>query len=88
MLQVNSLTKTFDGFLAVRDASLKVDKGEVVAVIGPNGAGKTTLFNLITGQLEPSSGRVLFKGENIAGLAPHLVCRKGISRSWYSSALA
>jgi len=82
MLQVESLTRTFDGFLAVNDASLTVDRGEVVAVIGPNGAGKTTLFNLITGQLAPNSGSILFKGENITGLAPHRVCRKGISRSY------
>ena len=82
MLQVDSLTKTFDGFLAVQEASLQVDDGEVVAVIGPNGAGKTTLFNLITGQLEPTSGSISFKGKDITGLAPHLVCRKGISRSY------
>lgn len=82
MLQVDSLTKTFDGFLAVQEASLQVDEGEVVAVIGPNGAGKTTLFNLITGQLEPTSGSISFKGKDITGFAPHLVCRKGISRSY------
>jgi branched-chain amino acid transport system ATP-binding protein len=54
----------------------------VVAVIGPNGAGKTTLFNLISGQLPPTAGNIWFKDENIAGLAPHRVCRKGISRSY------
>ena len=82
MLQVEALQKSFDGFLAVNDTSLTVEKGEVVAVIGPNGAGKTTLFHLITGQLVPTSGTILFKEENIAGLAPYLVCRKGISRSY------
>ena len=82
MLQVEGLRKSFDGFMAVAGASLTVNDGEVVAVIGPNGAGKTTLFHLITGQLSPDEGRILFKGENIAGLAPHLVCRKGISRSY------
>ena len=82
MLHVESLEKSFDGFMAVNGARLKVAKGEVVAVIGPNGAGKTTLFNLISGQLPPTAGKIWFKGENIAGLAPHRVCRKGIGRSY------
>lgn len=82
MLHVEALKKSFDGFMAVAGATLSVEAGDVVAVIGPNGAGKTTLFHLITGQLSPDSGRIVFKGENIAGLAPHRVCRKGISRSY------
>jgi branched-chain amino acid transport system ATP-binding protein len=82
VLQVRSLTKTFGGFKAVNGANLDVEKGEIVAVIGPNGAGKTTLFNLITGILKPDSGTVRFKEEDITGLAPHIVCRKGMSRSF------
>ena len=82
MLHVDSLEKSFDGFMAVNGATLTVEKGDVVAVIGPNGAGKTTLFNLITGQLPPTAGNIWFKDENIAGLAAHRVCRKGISRSY------
>ena len=82
MLRIDSLQKSFDGFMAVADARLSVGDGEVVAVIGPNGAGKTTLFHLITGQLKTDSGTIVFKGENIAGLAPHMVCRRGISRSY------
>jgi branched-chain amino acid transport system ATP-binding protein len=82
MLQVEALQKSFDGFMAVSGAALSVRVGEVVAVIGPNGAGKTTLFHLITGQLTPDAGRIRFKGEDIAGLSPHRVCRKGISRSY------
>ncbi len=82
MLRVESLKKSFDRFLAVDGATLEVAAGEVVAVIGPNGAGKTTLFNLITGQLAPTSGAIWFKEENIAGLPPHRVCRRGISRSY------
>jgi len=82
LLCVKGVQKSFDGFMAVSDARLEIDKGEVIAVIGPNGAGKTTLFNLITGQLAPDDGKILFKGENIAGLPPYAICRKGISRSF------
>ena len=82
MLQVKSLQKAFGDFRAVSDANLLVEKGELVAVIGPNGAGKTTLFNLITGQLKPDSGRILFNGENIGRLPPYQICRKGIARSF------
>jgi branched-chain amino acid transport system ATP-binding protein len=82
MLRIEALQKSFDGFMAVAGANLSVGAGEVVAVIGPNGAGKTTLFHLITGQLKPDTGKIAFKGENIAGLAPHRICRKGISRSY------
>lgn len=82
MLEVKSLSKSFDGFKAVNNANLDVQKGEIVAVIGPNGAGKTTLFNLITGLLKPDNGTVHFKGENITGLPPYKVCRKRISRSF------
>ena len=82
MLQVESLRKSFDGFMAVDEANLTVERGEIVAVIGPNGAGKTTLFKLITGHLRPDAGRILFQGSDIAGLAPYDVCRKGISLSF------
>jgi branched-chain amino acid transport system ATP-binding protein len=82
MLHLEGIRKSFDGFMAVADARLAVQKGQVVAVIGPNGAGKTTLFNLITGQLTPDAGTIAFKGEEIGGLAPHLICHKGITRSF------
>jgi branched-chain amino acid transport system ATP-binding protein len=82
MLRVAGLHKSFDGFKAVHDARLAVEPKEVVAVIGPNGAGKTTLFHLITGQIAPDAGTIRFKGEDIAGLPPHRVCHKGISRSY------
>jgi branched-chain amino acid transport system ATP-binding protein len=82
VLEVTSISKTFDGFKAVNNADLTVEKGEIVAVIGPNGAGKTTLFNLITGILKPDSGKVFFKGEDITGLHPYEICRKRISRSF------
>jgi branched-chain amino acid transport system ATP-binding protein len=82
MLRVESVVKSFGGFKAVNGANLHVEAGEIVAVIGPNGAGKTTLFNVITGHLAPDSGRVRFKDREIGGLAPHVLCRKGISRSF------
>jgi len=82
MLQVESLIKSFDDFMAVDGANLTVGRGEIVAVIGPNGAGKTTLFNLITGTLKRDSGRIIFKGEEISELPPYDICKKGISRSY------
>jgi branched-chain amino acid transport system ATP-binding protein len=82
MLSVLDLEKTFDRFIAVNEANLDVQKGEIVAVIGPNGAGKSTLFKLITGHLKPDKGRILFKGEDIAGLSAHAICNRGISLSF------
>jgi branched-chain amino acid transport system ATP-binding protein len=82
MLQVESLTKSFDDFMAVNGANLTVGKGEIVAVIGPNGAGKTTLFNLITGALKRDRGKIIFKNEDISQLPPYEICKKGISRSY------
>jgi len=82
MLRVEAVKKWFDGFLAVNEADLVVEKGEVIAVIGPNGAGKTTLFNLITGQLKPDTGRIIFKNKDISGVPPYEICKKGISRSF------
>lgn len=82
MLKIEALSKSFDGFMAVSNVNLEVKKGEIVAVIGPNGAGKTTLFNLVSGVLKPDGGRIIFKGENIAGLPPHAICKRGLSRSF------
>jgi len=82
MLQVETVVKSFDDFLAVNGARLSVQKGEIVAVIGPNGAGKTTLFNLITGHLHPDRGKILFQGEEIGALPAYEICRRGIGRSF------
>ena len=82
MLRVEALDKSFGDFKAVDGAHLAVGKGELVAVIGPNGAGKTTLFNLITGQLCPERGKIIFRGEDISRLPPHQICKKGIARSF------
>ena len=82
MLNVRKLRKSFGDFKAVNGANLTVERGQLVAVIGPNGAGKTTLFNLITGQLQADGGKILFDDEDISGLPPYEVCRKGIARSF------
>jgi branched-chain amino acid transport system ATP-binding protein len=82
MLRVESVRKSFDGFLAVNEADLTVEKGEIIAVIGPNGAGKTTLFKLITGHLKPDKGKIVFEGKDIVGLPPYEICKKGISLSF------
>jgi branched-chain amino acid transport system ATP-binding protein len=82
MLIVKGLRKSFDKFVAVNEASLTVAGGQTVAVIGPNGAGKSTLFKLISGQIKPDRGEIIFKGQNIAGIAAHRICRLGISLSF------
>jgi len=82
MLEVRDVSKSFDGFQAVGRVSLSVSPGSISAIIGPNGAGKTTLFNLITGHLRPDSGRVVFKGRDVTGIAPHDLCRLGMGRSF------
>ena len=82
MLEVQSLTKSFAGFVAVREVSFAVAEGQIAAVIGPNGAGKSTLFNLISGHLRPSTGEVKLAGRDITGLPPHRICRMGVGRSF------
>jgi branched-chain amino acid transport system ATP-binding protein len=82
MLRVESVSKLFGGFVAVRDVSLTVERGQTACVIGPNGAGKSTLFNLITGHLTPTHGRVFVGDREITGLPPHTICRMGIGRSF------
>jgi branched-chain amino acid transport system ATP-binding protein len=82
LLATEALTRHFGALMAVNAVSLRIAPRERRALIGPNGAGKTTLFNLITGSLAPSAGRILFDGQPIAGLPPHTVARRGISRSF------
>jgi branched-chain amino acid transport system ATP-binding protein len=82
MLEVRDLRKRFGGLAALDGASLDVTEGEIVALIGPNGAGKTTLFASISGFVRPDTGSVRFAGEDISRLAPHLVCMRGLTRTF------
>jgi len=87
ILQTEDLTKEFAGFVAVRGIALEVERGSIHALIGPNGAGKTTCFNLLTKFLQPTRGRILFKGSDITGLQPADVARLGLVRSFQISAV-
>jgi branched-chain amino acid transport system ATP-binding protein len=82
LLELAGVARYFGALGAVNGVSLAVERRERRAIIGPNGAGKTTLFNLITGHLAPTRGRILFDGRSITGLPPHRVARHGISRSF------
>ena len=82
LLQVQSLSKTFGGVQAVRDVSFTLQAGELLALIGPNGAGKSTTFNMVGGQLQPDHGRVLLNADNLVGLAPRAIWRKGVGRTF------
>ena len=82
ILEVEDVTKAFDGVRAVNGCNLSVRRGTITGLIGPNGAGKTTLFNLITGFLKPTAGHILFRGERIDGLPPHRVFHRGIVRTF------
>jgi branched-chain amino acid transport system ATP-binding protein len=82
MLSIEHLSKSFGGVHAVQDVSFAVREGAIHSVIGPNGAGKTTLFNLVSGIYTPSAGRIMFNGENVAGMAPDALARRGLSRTF------
>ena len=86
ILETQHLTKDFKGFTAVSDVNLKVKRGSIHALIGPNGAGKTTVFNLITKFLPATSGKILFKGQDITNEAPAVTARRGFIRSFQISA--
>lgn len=82
VIQLKGLHKQFGELRVIQDMNLDVRKGERHALIGPNGAGKSTVFSLISGLLPPTSGQIILKGEEIGGLAPHLISRKGLGRSF------
>jgi branched-chain amino acid transport system ATP-binding protein len=86
-LEVVGLTKKFKGITAVSDLDMSVQKGEILGIIGPNGAGKTTVFNMLSGFFPPTSGKIIFKGEDITGLKTYEVVRKGIVRTFQLSVL-
>ena len=82
LLEISGLTKYFGGLAAVYQVDMYVNEGEIVGLIGPNGAGKTTVFNLVTGVLRPTSGRIMFDGKDITGREPHVVAKLGIGRTF------
>jgi branched-chain amino acid transport system ATP-binding protein len=82
LLEVRELGKAFGGVAAIADLSFAVPEGSIYAVIGPNGAGKTTLFNMLSGVYVPSDGAIEFDGSSLAGLEPHQVATRGISRTF------
>src|SRR3954469_18106305 len=82
LLELTGVSKFYGALKAVDTLSLTVNQGEALAVIGPNGAGKSTMFNLITGDVAPTQGRITFDGEDVSSYAPHVRSRLGIGRSY------
>ena len=82
MLEASHVSISFGGLKAVDDASLAVPAGSITSLIGPNGAGKSTLFGILSGFLKPDAGAVRFLGQDITGLAPHRICRLGMTRTF------
>jgi branched-chain amino acid transport system ATP-binding protein len=82
LLTLENLSKSYGALKVTDDISLTVAKGEILGILGPNGAGKTTLFNLVAGTVKPSTGRVVFQGQDVTGLDASARCRLGISRSF------
>ncbi|SFG59046.1 ABC transporter ATP-binding protein [Neptunomonas qingdaonensis] len=87
VLETQNLIKEFKGFTAVDDVSLKIQRGHIHALIGPNGAGKTTVFNLLTKFLTPTSGKILFNGNDITSMKSAAIARRGVVRSFQISAV-
>jgi ABC-type branched-subunit amino acid transport system ATPase component len=87
LLSVEGLSKSYGGVHAVRSVSFALRSGEILALIGPNGAGKSTVFNLITGVVPLTAGRIRFKAEPISGLRPSEICRRGIARTFQATTL-
>jgi branched-chain amino acid transport system ATP-binding protein len=85
LLAVEGLSKSFGGLQAVAELSFDVEDGEILGLIGPNGAGKTTAVNLISGVIKPTSGRVRMGGEDVTGLAPHILVRSGLVRTFQAT---
>ena len=82
ILEVENVTKTFGGIIALSRVSFDVNEGEILGIIGPNGSGKTTVVNCITGFVKPTSGRVRFRDRDITGRAPHKIADMGVTRTF------
>jgi ABC-type branched-subunit amino acid transport system ATPase component len=82
LLEITNITKEFGGLAALHNVSVQINAGDIISLIGPNGAGKTTLFNCITGTMPPNSGSIKFQGNELVGLQPHEVARRGIARTF------
>ena len=82
MLATHALTRHFGGLVAVRDVSISLHQGELHAVIGPNGAGKTTLVNMLSGEIQPTAGRIELDGREVAGEPAWRMTRAGVGRSF------
>lgn len=82
LLEINDLNKSFGGLSAVVGVNMELGKGELVGLIGPNGAGKTTVFNLLTGVYKPDEGSIKLNGQPIQGFKPHVICGKGVARTF------
>jgi len=82
VLEIENVSKSFYGLVAIDDLTIKVKSGQIYGIIGPNGAGKTTLFNCVTGIYTPEKGNIKYKGENITGMQPHKIAENGILRTF------
>ncbi len=82
ILEVKNVTKHFGGLVANSDVSFSVERGQVYGIVGPNGAGKTTMFNMISGTFHPTSGQILFKGEDITRKPAYEICKRHIGRTF------
>jgi urea transport system ATP-binding protein len=82
ILEIDNLTVSFDGFKALNQLNFSMDAGELRVIIGPNGAGKTTFLDVITGKIQPTEGKVSFKGKNLRGISEHQIARLGIGRKF------
>jgi branched-chain amino acid transport system ATP-binding protein len=82
ILLAQNVRKEFGGLVATNDVDFTIPRGTVISLIGPNGAGKTTFFNMLTGVYKPTSGRILFDGEDVTGKPPHAITEKGIGRTF------
>jgi branched-chain amino acid transport system ATP-binding protein len=87
ILEARDLTKRYGGLTAVSEVSFDLQPNEILSIIGPNGAGKSTIFKLISSFVKPTKGEVRFKGEVISGLAPHIVARKGVVRTFQETTI-